>query len=91
MTISKAAFRAGIDVQFKNAEDMWGAEFTRLPLGSHARSTRAGMQAYCSRVQLWLYTSYTAIQRGWTIHEAERFHNRWFSLLQVSKGISMAR
>lgn len=77
----KAAFRAGIDIHVKNAEDMWGSQFTCLPVGSHARDQKRqeckhtvhGCNYGCS-------PRTTASQRGWTVHEAERFHNRWFSL-----------
>jgi len=77
----KDAFRSGIDVHVKNAEDMWGAAFSKLPKDSHARDTKRqeckhtvhGCNYGCS-------PRTTAIQRGWTVHEAERFHNNWFSL-----------
>lgn len=77
----KAAFRANIDIHAKNAEDMWGSEFTRLPVGSHARDhkrqeckhTVHGIHYGCS-------PRTTAIQRGWTVMEAERFHSKWLSL-----------
>lgn len=77
----KAGFRAGIDIHFKNAEDMWGSEFTKLPSGSHARDykrqeckhTVHGIHYGCS-------PRTTATQRGWLVSEAERFHRRWMSL-----------
>jgi DNA polymerase-1 len=77
----KEAFKKGLDVHVKNAEDMWGAEFSKLPKGSHARGQKRqeckhtvhGCNYGCS-------PRTTAIQRGWTVHEAERFHNHWFSL-----------
>jgi len=75
----KAGFRAGIDIHVKNAEDMWGNEFTRL--SGHAR--RAKRQECKHTVHGCNYgctPRTTAIQRGWTVHEAERFHSRWFSL-----------
>lgn len=50
----KSAFRAGLDVHSKNAEDMWGTEFTRLPIGSHARHTKKTAEQSCSSPhQLW--------------------------------------
>lgn len=88
----KNAFRAGVDVHVKNAEDMWGSEFARLPEGSHARDKRRqeckhtvhGCNYGCS-------PRTTAIQRGWTVHEAERFHNRWFSIHPKIKTVFHAR
>lgn len=77
----KAGFHAGIDIHVKNAEDMWGDAFTRLPQGSHARDhkrqeckhTVHGIHYGCS-------PRTTATQRGWLVSEAERFHRRWMSL-----------
>lgn len=77
----KAAFRANIDIHVHNAEAMWGTEFTKLPEGSHARHhkrqeckhTVHGIHYGCS-------PRTTAIQRGWLVSEAERFHRRWLSL-----------
>lgn len=77
----KTAFRAGIDIHAHNAEAMWGAEFTRLGKGTHAydhkrqecKHTVHGIHYGCT-------PRTTAIQRGWTVHEAERFHRRWMSL-----------
>jgi DNA polymerase-1 len=77
----KAAFRSGIDIHSKNAEDMFGTNFTNLPEKSHARSSKRqeckhtvhGINYGCS-------PRTTAIQRGWTVHEADKFHSRWLSL-----------
>lgn len=77
----KAAFRNGVDIHAKNAEDMWGAEFTKLDPHSHARAAKRqeckhtvhGINYGCS-------PRTTAIQRGWLVREAERFHTRWLSL-----------
>ena len=77
----KNAFRKGVDIHAKNAEDMWGVEFTKLDPHSHAReakrkeckSTVHGINYGCS-------PRTTAIQRGWLVREAERFHTRWLSL-----------
>lgn len=77
----KNAFRAGLDVHVKNAEDMWGSAFTCLDPSSHAwykkrqecKHTVHGCNYGCT-------PRTTAIQRGWTVHEADRFHRRWFSL-----------
>lgn len=75
----KAAFRAGLDVHDKNAEDMWGSGFMKLTghLRKHKRQeckhTVHGCNYGCT-------PRTTAIQRGWLVIEAERFHNRWFSM-----------
>lgn len=77
----KAAFRAGIDVHEKNAEDMWGSEFTRLPAGSYARrDKRQECKHTVHGCNYGCTPRTTAIQRGWLVAEAERFHRRWFSL-----------
>lgn len=75
----KTVMKSGIDLHAHNAEAMWGSEFTKLPQGSHARDhkrqeckhTVHGINYGCS-------PRTTAIQRGWTTAEAERFHRRWF-------------
>jgi hypothetical protein len=77
----KRVMKSGIDLHAHNAEAMWGSAFTSLPEGSHARDhkrqeckhTIHGIHYGCS-------PRTTAIQRGWLVTEAERFHNRWFSL-----------
>lgn len=77
----KAAFRLGIDIHSKNAEDMFGTTFTQLETHSYARRQRRqeckhtvhGINYGCS-------PRTTAIQRGWTVKEAERFHTRWLTL-----------
>lgn len=75
----KTAFRSGIDVHAKNAEDMWGTEFTKLQ--GHARDAkRQALKATVHGCNYGCSPRTTAIQRGWLVHEAERFHNRWFDL-----------
>lgn len=77
----KHVMKSGIDLHVHNAEAMWGAEFTRLPKGSHARDhKRQECKHTIHGIHYGCTPRTTAIQRGWTIHEAERFHNRWFSL-----------
>lgn len=75
----KAAFRAGLDVHTKNAEDLFGASFSKLT--GHARDSK---RQECKRtVHLTNYggTDRTiAIAIGWTTHEASLFQRRWFSL-----------
>ena len=74
----KAAFRAGLKVHAKNALDMFG-------------SSRAGADGrreplYSQNKQAVHATDYGASARtvaltlGWTVHEAELWQRRWFSL-----------
>lgn len=73
------AFKSGLDVHSKNAEDMWGTAFTQLQGASRDRKRQQNKVA----VHLTNYggTARTlAITQGWTIHEAERFQHRWFAL-----------
>lgn len=77
----KSAFRSGVDIHSHNAEAMWGTEFTKLEKQSYARKQKRqeckhtvhGINYGCS-------PRTTAIQRGWTVKEAERFHTRWLTL-----------
>jgi DNA polymerase-1 len=73
------AFRQGLDVHSKNAEDMWGPAFTRLE----------GIARYKKRQQLKQgvhATNYGGSSRtlakvlGWTVHEADTFQRRWFAI-----------
>lgn len=77
----KAVMKSGIDLHAHNAEAMWGSEFTCLPEGSYARDQkRQGCKHTIHGIHYGCTPRTTAIQRGWTVHEAERFHRRWFSL-----------
>jgi DNA polymerase-1 len=77
----KAAFRAGVDIHSHNAEAMWGSEFTRLPEGSHTRNhKRQECKHTVHGIHYGCTPRTTAIQRGWLVREAERFHARWISL-----------
>jgi DNA polymerase family A len=77
----KEAFKSGLDVHVKNAEDMWGVDFTRLAKGSYARDKkRQECKHTVHGCNYGCTPRTTAIQRGWTVHEAERFHKRWFDL-----------
>lgn len=77
------AFAKGLDVHSKNAEDLWGAAFTSLagdkdngPKSKKRKECKQGVHA----------TNYGGSSRtlakvlGWTIHEADTFQRRWFSL-----------
>jgi len=77
----KDAFRHGVDIHEKNAEDMWGTAFTQLLGGSYARrAKRQECKHTVHGIDYGCSPRTTAIQRGWTVKEAERFHNRWLSL-----------
>lgn len=77
----KAAFRGGLDVHAKNAEDMWGSAFTKLPEGSHARDVKRQQNKVAVHLTNYGGTARTlAITQGWTVHEADTFQKRWFSL-----------
>lgn len=77
----KATFKSGIDVHVKNAEDMWGSAFTSLPSGSHARDfKRQECKHTVHGIHYGCTPRTTAVQRGWLVIEAERFHNRWLTL-----------
>jgi DNA polymerase-1 len=77
----KAAFRSGIDIHSKNAEEMWGDDFRALK--GFAR--KAKRQTLKTSVHA---TNYGAAARtlalnpaiGFTYAEAEWFQERWFSL-----------
>lgn len=77
----KRAFRAGLDVHSKNAEDMWGIEFTSLPEGSHERYKKRQQNKVAVHLTNYGGSAKTlAASQGWTTHEADRFQHRWFSL-----------
>lgn len=77
----KAGFRAGIDIHAHNAEAMWGTAFTSLPEGSHARDhKRQECKHTVHGIHYGCTPRTTAIQRGWLVAEAERFHRRWLEL-----------
>lgn len=79
----KRSFREGLDVHSKNAEDMLGAAFTSLPLESNARYKKRQSNKHAVHG-----TNYGATPQGlahhpaigWTVHEADQFQKRWFSL-----------
>jgi len=77
----KAVMKSGIDLHVHNAEAMWGKEFTKLPIGSHARDhKRQECKHTIHGIHYGCTPRTTAIQRGWLVSEADRFHRRWFSL-----------
>lgn len=77
------AFRAGLDVHSKNAEDLWGSGFTQLagdkdngPKSKKRKECKQGVHAtnYGGRPPT------LAKVLGWTVHEADQFQKRWFSI-----------
>lgn len=75
----KAAFRAGVDIHVKNAEDLWGAEFTKLQ--GYAREKKRDENKISVHLTNYGGTARAiAMVHGWTIHEADKFQKRWFSL-----------
>lgn len=77
----KNAFRAGIDIHSHNAEAMWGSAFTKLEKGSHARDhKRQECKHTVHGIHYGCTPRTTAIQRGWLVAEADRFHKRWLAL-----------
>lgn len=77
------AFREGLDVHAKNAEDLWGTAYTSLR-GDKNTGPRAKKRKECKQgVHLTNYggSARTAAKvLGWTVHEAELFQRRWFTL-----------
>jgi DNA polymerase-1 len=77
------AFAQGLDVHSKNAEDLWGTTFTRLPGDAH-NGPKAKRRKEC-KVAVHA-TNYGGASRnlakilGWTVRETEDFQRRWFSL-----------
>jgi len=77
------AFRAGLDVHSKNAEDLWGKSFTSLS-GDKDNGPKSKRRKECK--QAVHATNYGGSSRtlakvlGWTVHEADSFQRRWFSI-----------
>lgn len=77
----KAAFRAGLDVHSKNAEDMFGHEFTQL--SGHARYKKRQSCKHAVHGTNYGGTARTIAAHpsiNWTVHEADRFQKRWFDI-----------
>jgi len=77
------AFRKGLDVHDKNARDLWGDAYVRLPGDRHSgpKSTRRKQTKQAVHA-----TNYGGSPRnlakilGWTVRETEDFQRRWFSI-----------
>lgn len=77
----KRVLKSGIDLHAHNAEAMWGTKFTSLDPASHAYDQmRQGCKHTIHGIHFGCTPRTTAVQRGWLVSEAERFHNRWFSI-----------
>jgi DNA polymerase I-like protein with 3'-5' exonuclease and polymerase domains len=81
----KAAFRAGVDIHEHNAEAIWGEAFTKLAGDKHGGPKKKRRQACKHAVHGTNYIgSAKAIAHhpaiNWTVHEADQFQKRWFSI-----------
>jgi DNA polymerase-1 len=79
----KAAFRAGLDVHDKNAEDLWGSAYTKLAGNSKEgpKSVKRKQNKVAVHATNYGASSRTlAISLGWTVREADDFQKRWFSI-----------
>jgi len=75
----KTAFRSGLDIHSKNAEDMFGSKFTKEK--GHVRdSIRKKCKSAVHGFNYGASSRTIAINLGWTVREADDFRNRWFSL-----------
>jgi DNA polymerase-1 len=77
------AFRKGLDVHSKNAEDLWGSAFTQLAGDKHngpksKRRTQTKIAVHATNYGGSARTIAKVL--GWTVREAEGFQRRWFSL-----------
>jgi DNA polymerase I len=75
----KAAFRGGLDIHAKNAEDMLGTKFTKEK-GHVRESIRKKCKSAVHGFNYGAAPRTIAINLGWTVREADDFRNRWFSL-----------
>lgn len=75
----KAAFRAGLDVHSKNAEDMFGTAFTRLE-GVARKAFRDKSKRAVHATNYLGSARSIAKTNNWTMHEAESFIRRWLSI-----------
>jgi DNA polymerase I-like protein with 3'-5' exonuclease and polymerase domains len=77
----KLAFRSGIDVHAKNAADMLGAVFSRLSADDPQRKRIRQDNKRAVHATNYIGSARAvAAALGWTVHEAERFQQRWFSI-----------
>lgn len=79
----KEAFRKGVDIHDKNSEDLWGKSYVSLPGTAKEGPKSAKRKQTKQAVHATNYGSSArtiAIILGWTVHEAELFQRRWFSI-----------
>jgi DNA polymerase-1 len=79
----KSAFRKGLDVHSHNAEAMLGHEFTRLSKDDPARKRKRQSNKHAVHGTNYGSTPQGLAHHpsiGWTVHEADKFQKRWFSL-----------
>lgn len=76
----KKAFRAGLDVHTKNAEDMWGLAFTQISDPGRKRKKRKECKAAVHATNYGARPRTLAKTLGWTVREAEAFQSRWLHL-----------
>src|SRR5262245_16876584 len=75
----KNAFRSGLDVHSKNAEDMLGSVFTKS--SGHTRDKMRQDNKVAVHASNYGASARTvAISLGWTIHQGEQWQRRWFSI-----------
>lgn len=81
----KAAFRGGMNVHIKNAEDLFGAEWHAADGGAKVPGTKK-FKIYNEMKQGVHATNYGASARtiaitlGWTVAKAQEFQLKWFTL-----------
>lgn len=79
----KNAFRAGLDVHSKNAEDMFGSAYTNLPGDKNSGPKSRKRKEVKQGVHLTNYLGRAPTMAkvlGWTVHESDLFQKRWFSI-----------
>ena len=73
------AFRSGLDVHIKNAEDMYGSAFTQLT-GAARKAKRKECKTAVHLTNYGGHEATLAASTGWTRKEAADFQRRWFSI-----------
>lgn len=76
----KEAFRQGLDVHSKNAEDMLGTKYTLINDKEAKDRVRKQYKFAIHGTNYGGSPPAIAAATGWTIHEADQFQKRWFSL-----------
>jgi DNA polymerase-1 len=76
----KRAFRAGLDVHSKNAEDVLGTRFTLINDPEAKARVRKQYKFAIHGTNYGGSPPAIAAAAGWTVHEADTFQKRWFSI-----------